>query len=342
MNLQLQRNVSLKPFNTLQIDVRADLFAELTDLDQCAQLPDLRRQQPLLILGGGSNIILAGNVHGLVLLNRLRGIAVLEEADDSVQVQVAAGENWDAFVQYSLEQGWCGLENLSAIPGTVGAAPMQNIGAYGVELKDVVSRVGVFYLADGAFAELSAPDCAFGYRDSIFKHALKDRCLITHVVFRLRKRPVLKLDYGEIRAEIAKQELSAESLTPLQLRQIIIAVRARKLPDPRQLPNVGSFFKNPVIPAAQLQTLLASWPSLVHYPVDGARAKVAAGWLIDQLGWKGRVHGKAQVHEQQALVLVNMGGDSEDVLGLARQIQADVRERFGIELEMEPLIIGLA
>lgn len=342
MNLQLQRNVSLKPFNTLQIDARADWFAELTDLEQCTQLPDLCRQQPLLILGGGSNIILAGNVHGLVLLNRLRGIAVLDEDDDSVRVQVAAGENWDAFVQHSLELGWCGLENLSAIPGTVGAAPMQNIGAYGVELKDVVERVGVFYLADGTFTELSAPDCAFGYRDSIFKHALKDRCLITHVVFRLRKRPALKLEYGEIRAEIAKQRMSAESLTPLQLRQIIIAVRARKLPDPRQLPNVGSFFKNPVIPAAQLQTLLATWPNLVHYPVDGAQTKVAAGWLIDQLGWKGRVHGKAQVHEQQALVLVNMGGDSEDVLGLARQIQADVRERFGIELEMEPLIIGLA
>ncbi|NPU94243.1 MAG: UDP-N-acetylmuramate dehydrogenase [Gammaproteobacteria bacterium] len=342
MNLQLQRNVSLKPFNTLQIDARADWFAELTDLEQCTQLPDLCRQQPLLILGGGSNIILAGNVHGLVLLNRLRGIAVLDEDDDSVRVQVAAGENWDAFVQHSLELGWCGLENLSAIPGTVGAAPMQNIGAYGVELKDVVERVGVFYLADGTFTELSAPDCAFGYRDSIFKHALKDRCLITHVVFRLRKRPALKLEYGEIRAEIAKQRMSAESLTPLQLRQIIIAVRARKLPDPRQLPNVGSFFKNPVIPAAQLQTLLATWPNLVHYPVDGAQTKVAAGWLIDQLGWKGRVHGKAQVHEQQALVLVNMGGDSEDVLGLARQIQADVWERFGIELEMEPLIIGLA
>lgn len=342
MNLQLQRNVSLKPFNTLQIDARADWFAELTDLEQCTQLPDLCRQQPLLILGGGSNIILAGNVHGLVLLNRLRGIAVLDEDDDSVRVQVAAGENWDAFVQHSLELGWCGLENLSAIPGTVGAAPMQNIGAYGVELKDVVERVGVFHLEKGTFAELSAPDCAFGYRDSIFKHALKDRCLITHVVFRLRKRPALKLEYGEIRAEIAKQRMSAESLTPLQLRQIIIAVRARKLPDPRQLPNVGSFFKNPVIPAAQLQTLLATWPNLVHYPVDGAQTKVAAGWLIDQLGWKGRVHGKAQVHEQQALVLVNMGGDSEDVLGLARQIQADVRERFGIELEMEPLIIGLA
>lgn len=342
MNLQLQRNVSLKPFNTLQIDARADWFAELTDLEQCTQLLDLCRQQPLLILGGGSNIILAGNVHGLVLLNRLRGIAVLDEDDDSIRVQVAAGENWDAFVQYSLEQGWCGLENLSAIPGTVGAAPMQNIGAYGVELKDVVDRVGVFHLEKGTFAELSAPDCAFGYRDSIFKHALKDRCLITHVVFRLRKRPALKLEYGEIRAEIAKQRMSAESLTPLQLRQIIIAVRARKLPDPRQLPNVGSFFKNPVIPAAQLQTLLATWPNLVHYPVDGAQTKVAAGWLIDQLGWKGRVHGKAQVHEQQALVLVNMGGDSEDVLGLARQIQADVWERFGIELEMEPLIIGLA
>ena len=342
MNLQLQRNVSLRPFNTLQIDVRADWFAELTNLDQCAQLPELRRQQPLLILGGGSNIILAGNVHGLVLLNRLRGIVVLDQDGDSVQVQVAAGENWDAFVQHSLEQGWCGLENLSAIPGTVGAAPMQNIGAYGVELKDVVERVGVFNLEEGTFTELSAQDCAFGYRDSIFKHALKDRCLITHVVFRLRKRPALKLDYGEIRAEIAKQGLSAESLTPLQLRQIIIAVRARKLPDPRQLPNVGSFFKNPIISATQLQTLLSSWPKLVHYPVDGARTKVAAGWLIDQLGWKGRAHGKAQVHEQQALVLVNRGGDSEDVLGLARLIQADVRERFGIELEMEPLIIGLA
>lgn len=342
MSLDLQSNISLRPYNTLQIDVQTDLFAELHHLDDCVHLPALCENQPLLILGGGSNVVLAGDFHGLTLLNRLRGITVLAEDADTVQVRVAAGENWDAFVQYSLEQGWCGLENLSAIPGTVGAAPIQNIGAYGVELKDVFLRVGVFYLHEGVHAELSLTECAFGYRDSVFKHRLQDRCLITYVVFRLSKKPHLKLEYGEIRAEMTRQGLVPETLTPLQLRQIIIVVRARKLPDPRTLPNVGSFFKNPVISTQHLRNLQATWPAIVHYPVDDGRVKVAAGWLIDQLGWKGRTHGRARVHEQQALVLINLGGSSDDLLALARQIQDSVRERFGIELEAEPLMIGLA
>ncbi len=342
MTLSLQHNISLQPYNTLRIDARTDLFAELHQLDDCAQLPELCRNRPLLILGGGSNVVLAREFRGLVLLNRLRGIRVLQEDDDCVQVQVAGGENWDAFVQHSLEQGWFGLENLSAIPGTVGAAPIQNIGAYGVELKDVLERAGVFYLHEGRHAELSVAQCEFGYRDSIFKRALKDRCLITHVVFRLHKNPQLKLEYGEIRAEMAQQGLTADSLTPMQLRQIIITVRSRKLPDPRALPNVGSFFKNPVIPLQQLQQLRQVWPAIVHYPVDAEHVKVAAGWLIDQLGWKGRSHGRARVHDQQALVLINQGENSDDLLALARQIQDSVRERFGIELEAEPLMIGLA
>ena len=342
MSLSLQRNVSLQPFNTLRIDVRADWLAELNDVAQCDELPALARNHRLLILGGGSNVVLTADYAGLVLINRLRGIVFLGEDADHVWVQAAAGENWDAFVQHTLEQGWYGLENLSAIPGTVGAAPIQNIGAYGVELKEVVEQVVLFHFETGRFEELPAADCAFGYRDSVFKHALKDRGLITHVVFRLRKRPSLNLDYGEIRAEISRQNLQADSLTALQLRQIIIDVRARKLPDPAQLPNVGSFFKNPIISRAQLQALLVTWPNLVNYPLDETQVKVAAGWLIDQLGWKGKSHGKAAVHEQQALVLINQGGSGEDVLTLARQIQADVRRHFGIELETEPLIIGLA
>ena len=342
MTLPVQQWVSLQPFNTLRCAAVADEFIELNAPEMLAELPALCRDRPWLVLGGGSNLVLAGDFHGLVILNALRGIECVEDNADSVLIKVAGGENWDALVDHCLRQGWFGLENLSAIPGTAGAAPVQNIGAYGVELQDFLESVDILHLPAGNRQTLTRDECRFGYRDSIFKQAFKDRCLITHIRLRLHKTPSLKLDYGEIRAEIAAQGWTETGLTPAQLRQVIIAVRARKLPDPAQLPNVGSFFKNPIVPRAQLQALLQVWPDLVHYPVDEHHEKVAAGWLIDRLGWKGRQLGNARVHERQALVLINQGKNATDLLALAEGIQRDVKQTFGVNLEPEPRIIGLA
>ena len=342
MTVSLQKQVSLQAFNTLHLNVCANRFLELNDSAMLTELPGLCRSQPWLIIGGGSNLVLAADFPGLVILNRLRGIECLQDTGEPVLVRVSGGENWDALVAYCLERGWYGLENLSAIPGTVGAAPVQNIGAYGVELRDFLENVEILSLPDGETSILHRDDCGFGYRDSIFKHGLRDRCLITHITLRLSKTPALKLDYGEIRAELAIRGWTEAGLTPQQLRQIIIDVRARKLPDPAQLPNVGSFFKNPIVTREQLMLLQRQWPDIVHYPVDERQVKLAAGWLIDRLGWKGRQLGQARVHERQALVLINQGENAADLLMLAAAIQQDVQEKFGVELEPEPRVIGPA
>lgn len=340
MSLQLQRNVSLQPFNTLGIDVQAAELVVLTDNSQCEFLPSICAGKRLLILGGGSNLVLAGDFNGLVILNRLRGVQCLQQDADSVTVKVAAGENWDAFVEYTLLQGWHGLENLSAIPGTVGAAPVQNIGAYGVEVKDYILAVEILCLTDGKRRSLKVDECEFAYRDSIFKTALKDQYLITHVTFRLPKHPAFKLDYGEIRSAMQQQGLDESTLTPLQVRELIAGIRGKKLPDPSQLPNVGSFFKNPVISLEQFEQLRQRWPDLVAYPLNERQVKIAAGWLLDRLGWKGRQMGQARVHDRQALVLINQSRDAEDLLRLKNAIQLDVVQQTGIVLEMEPLLIG--
>lgn len=340
MTLSVQTGVDLRPYNTLAVSARAAEFVELAQDADCVLLPALCRGKSVLVLGGGSNLVLAGDFSGLVILNRLRGIECLERTADIVRVRVAGGENWDDFVDHALTQGWYGLENLSAIPGTVGAAPVQNIGAYGVELKDVLETVEVLFLADGRRQVLTRDDCCFGYRDSIFKSALLDQCIITHVTFRLQCVPQLKLDYGEIRAALNAAGLDADAVTPRQVRDIIRQIRGRKLPDPARLPNVGSFFKNPVITRDQLAVLQQRWPDLVCYPVGDAAVKIAAGWLLDRLGWKGRKLGAASVHEQQALVLINRGSDAADLLNLKAAIQADVKAQAGIELEVEPRILG--
>lgn len=340
MTLTLCRNVSLHPYNTLRLEVQAREWVELLNEADCQALPALCRDRAVLILGGGSNIVLAGNVESLVIHNRLRGIERVREDDTHVWVRVAGGEIWDEVVAHAVAQGWHGLENLSAIPGTAGAAPVQNIGAYGVELKDVLESVTALHLRDGHSRTLSCDECAFGYRDSIFKSAMKQDWLITHIVLRLKRSPALKLEYGEIRSAMAAAGLSEATLTAARLRQLIIDIRARKLPDPGQLPNVGSFFKNPVISREQLTRLQQRWPELVSYPLDDGRVKIAAGWLLDRLGWKGRQWGAARVHEHQALVLINQGARADDLLALKNAMQADVRAQTGIELEVEPLIVG--
>jgi UDP-N-acetylmuramate dehydrogenase len=335
-DLPLEKDFLLTALNTLGLAARAACYLPvrgLADLQAVRASPGLSAL-PRLVLGGGSNLVLSQDFPGLVLHIVNRGIRFAEQGD-YVLATAAAGENWHGFVQATLEAGHAGLENLSLIPGSVGASPIQNIGAYGVEVKDFFHSLSLFDLASGETRTLTAGQCQFAYRDSIFKHALRD-AVILEVSFALPKRWQARLHY----AELAKELEEIGEPTSRQVADAVIAIRRRKLPDPAQIGNVGSFFKNPVVSAQQKDSLQAQWPQLVSYlQVDG-RYKLAAGWLIDQCGWKGRSLGRAGVYEKQALVLVNLGGASgRDVMELAAAIRADVAQRFGLNLEMEPVLV---
>lgn len=330
----------LTRFNTFGIAARARFFAAPSSEAQLASLLHsvCARNLPLMVLGGGSNVIFGGDFDGLVIHPDMRGIQCLGADSDHYLIEAAAGEPWHDFVQYALAQGWHGLENLSLIPGTVGASPIQNIGAYGIEVTDRLHSLTAMEIASGQLREFSHDECRFGYRDSVFKQELRDRYIITRVRFRLLRRPLPKIDYGDIRAELAARGL--ERPTPRQVAAAVIAIRSRKLPQPSVLGNAGSFFKNPVVSAAKLATLQATWPDIVSYP-QGVGAKLAAGWLIERSGWKGRRIGPVGSYERQALVLVNHGGATgADVVRVARAIQQAVREQFDVELEMEPQVYG--
>jgi UDP-N-acetylmuramate dehydrogenase len=296
------------------------------------------RNLPLLVLGDGSNVILAGDLAGMTLQPAMRGIHCLTETRDHYLVEAAAGERWHDFVQYTLAQNWYGLENLSLIPGTVGAAPVQNIGAYGVEITDRLLSLTAMEIATGRLREFSHAQCHFAYRDSVFKQELRGQYVIVRVRFRLLKRPALKTDYGDIQKELAQAGI--ESPTPRQVSAAVIALRQRKLPSPDVLGNAGSFFKNPQVTVADFERLRAAFPDLVAYP-QGAYVKLAAAWLIERAGWKGRSIGPVGSYAHQALVLVNHGGaTAADVLRVAQAIQLDVRQQFGITLEIEPQVYG--
>ena len=334
-------DADLRDCNTLHLPARA---ARLQPVDDDADLPALtddqqRRGEPLLVLGGGSNIVFGADFPGTVLHMRTRGIEVLDRSGDSVTVAVAAGEPWHDWVACALAHGWHGLENLALIPGTVGAAPVQNIGAYGVELIDRLDHVVAWDTVDRRWLRLSAADCRAGYRDSIFKHELAGRAIITRVAFRLTTRPEVRCDYADLKRELAAHGIG--NPTPQDVFDAVCAVRRAKLPDPAVLGNAGSFFRNPVLPASAAARLLESHPEAPHYPADDGSVKFAAAWLIDRCGWKGVRRGDAGVHDRQALVLVNHGNASAaDLLGLAADIQSSVRQRFGVALEPEPLILG--
>jgi len=330
---------NLQSLNTLAVPAIAHYFVSVANDDELREALAFARteQLPLMILGGGSNIVLRDDFPGVVIQLRTKGVALVGETDEYVWLKVAAGENWHSFVEYTLAHGFYGLENLSLIPGSVGAAPIQNIGAYGVELKDVVAELSAIDIASGLSVSFTHDSCQFGYRDSIFKNALKDKYVINSVTFVLRKLPVLNLSYPALRAAVA--EIPDDELTPELISEAVIAIRQSKLPDPQQIPNVGSFFKNPVVTQSHYERLVGKYPNIVAYPVDEQQVKLAAGWLIDKAGWRGReVHG-AVVHAQQALVLTNPNKLSgAAVLALAETVQAAVLQEFGVELEMEPRV----
>lgn len=336
MTLQVQAQVSLKPFNSFGIDVRARLFAEArNDADVREALAYAAGQQlPLLVIGGGSNLLLTQDIDALVLRMASQGIRVLHDDGVHVVVEAEAGEAWHPFVLWTLAQGFSGLENLSLIPGTVGAAPMQNIGAYGVEIKDVFSGLTALDRQTGELRDFSLAECDFAYRDSLFKHEV-GRWLILRVRFVLSRAVHLKLEYGPVQQRLTEQGIT--QATPSDVSRAICSIRSEKLPDPAVLGNAGSFFKNPLVSQALAAELQLQYPDLVAYPQADGQMKLAAGWLIDKAGWKGFRDGDAGVHRLQALVLVNYGAATgQEIAGLALRIQQDIEKRFKVVLEMEP------
>jgi UDP-N-acetylmuramate dehydrogenase len=334
--IQILYDQSLKPFNTFGMDVPARRFCELNSETQLREFlaDEALCRQPLLVLGGGSNILFTGTVSALVVKINLPGKEILSQDAGTALVRAAAGENWDEFVAWTLNQGLFGLENLSLIPGQVGSSPIQNIGAYGVEMKDSIKEVEVRYLADGRKEILQKEQCRFGYRDSIFKSELKGQVLIVSVTFRLSKSPELHLAYGAISRELA--EMGILQPKPADVRDAVCRIRRSKLPDPAVLGNAGSFFKNPTVSEEIHKALVAKYDHLPAYPQADGSFKLAAGWLIEQCGWKGARRGDAGVHEAQALVLVNYGNATgNELLALANEIRESVGAKFGVELEME-------
>ncbi|TNE55761.1 MAG: UDP-N-acetylmuramate dehydrogenase [Bacteroidetes bacterium] len=334
----IREQVDLKPYNTFGISVPAKFFATFQDTNQLRELIEQKKQEELLILGGGSNLLLTKAFKGLVLKNDLQGIELLSENDSEAILQVGGGVVWHDFVLHCIERELGGVENLSLIPGSVGASPMQNIGAYGVEIKDVFDHLEAFHIASGEIHRFDHQDCAFGYRESVFKRKLKSQYVITKVAYRLSKKPVLNTSYGMIEQELERMQINQPGIRDVS--NAVIAIRSSKLPDPKKMGNAGSFFKNPVIPKEHFEQLVGEFPEIPSYPIDAQSVKVPAGWLIERSGWKGRNFGNFGVHEKQALVLVNYGGAlGQEIYDLSEQIMSDIEQKFGIRLEREVNIL---
>jgi UDP-N-acetylmuramate dehydrogenase len=338
--LRLEHGVNLKPYNTFGLPAVAHTLVRVegdADVRRVVDHPQLGRA-PRFILGGGSNIILTRDMPQVVVKVEVSGRRLVAETRDAWIVEAGAGERWHDLVAWTLEQGWPGLENLALIPGTVGASPVQNIGAYGVELKDRFESLDAVDLVTGRSVTLGASICAFGYRDSVFKHSLAGRSVITRVRFRLPKpwQPVV----GYLELERKRAETGIADPSPRQVFDWVCEIRSAKLPDPAIVGNAGSFFKNPVVSADQCRDIIGRDPGVVHYPLPDGRVKLAAGWMIDACGWKGKSIGQAGVYEKQALVLVNRGSAiGSEVMTLAQAIQESVYGRFGIRLETEPVVV---
>ena len=342
------RDYSLLAHNTFGIDAKCKRFLEYSSVEEAQQIVAglTAADQPLLILGGGSNLLLTGDYEGTVIHSAIKGIEVLDNETlaaaegenlknrDFVSLNCGSGEVFDDVVAYAVEHGYHGAENLSIIPGEVGASAVQNIGAYGVEAKDIICKVETVEIATGKVVVFDNQDCQYSYRQSRFKHEWKDKYLVTHVIYRLSKHFVPDLDYGNIRTSLTAKGI--ENPTAQQLRDVIIEIRNAKLPDPKVQGNAGSFFMNPIVQKAKYEELAALYPGIPHYTIDAEHEKIPAGWMIDQCGWKGQSLGRAGVHDKQALVLVNRGGATgEEIVNLCETIRKDVKQKFGIDIHPE-------
>ena len=336
--MQIQENISLKQFNTFGIDLRARQFASFQTVEELQTGLEVSHKQQRLILGGGSNILFTKNVDGIVLKNEINGIELVGEDEEFVFVKAGAGENWHQFVMHCISNNWCGVENLSLIPGNVGASPMQNIGAYGVEIRQVMKELEAYHINDQRVVTFSNSDCEFGYRESVFKRTYKNEFVILNVTYQLRKQPVFHTSYGAIGIEL--EAMGVRELSIQAISQAVINIRSSKLPDPKVIGNAGSFFKNPTIPKQQYEMLKTQYPFIVGYSNADDTVKLAAGWLIEQCGWKGYRKGDAGCHANQALVLVNYGNaKGQEIFELSEQILQSVIEKFGVALEREVNIV---
>lgn len=338
--MQILENISLKPYNTFGIDAKAKYFSSFTTVDELTELlgSRLTTHNSRLILGGGSNLLFTKDFDGIVLKNELKGIELIKEDDEFFYVKAAAGEVWHEFVLHCVKNNYAGVENLSLIPGSVGAGPIQNIGAYGVELKDVFESLEAYHIGDKTVQTFSLNDCAFGYRESVFKKKYKGQFVILNVTYKLKKHPQLNTSYGAINEELEKmhpKELSIQNIS-----QAIINIRSSKLPDPKVVGNAGSFFKNPVVSKFRWHVIWEQYKNISAHQVDEMNYKIAAGWLIEQCGWKGYRKNDAGCNPLQALVLVNYGtATGKEIYDLSEEIIISVKNKFGIELEREVNIV---
>lgn len=337
----IQENISLKPYNTFGIDAVAKGLATFSNLEQLEEVlkeAEKRNYKCQLVLGGGSNILLTGDFDGLVLKNEIDGIEVVAEDADFIYVKGGAGEVWHHFVLHCLEKGYAGIENLSLIPGNIGASPMQNIGAYGVEIKDVFHQLEAYHIGDKTIQLFNTADCRFGYRESVFKNIYKGQYIILSVIYKLLKKPRFNTSYGAIQQEL--DNMGVKDLSIQAISQAVINIRSSKLPDWKLVGNAGSFFKNPTVDNDVAQKLKETFPKMVSFPFENGKTKLAAGWLIEQCGWKGYRKGDAGCYDKQALVLVNYGhATGAEIYAISEQIIQSVNEKFGVTLEREVNII---
>jgi len=334
----IKKFIDLKNYNTFGISSICNEFAAFNSHDEIVTILKQKESKEILILGGGSNILLTSDFNGIVLKNEFSGIELISETESHVVVKCGAGENWHSFVLAMVDKNYAGIENLSLIPGSVGASPMQNIGAYGVEIKDVFHRLEAFHIPTGEKHLFDAQDCKFGYRESIFKNTLKNQYIITSVSLKLSKIGKVNSSYGAIESELEKMKVTQPTIRDIS--NAVISIRSSKLPDPSKIGNAGSFFKNPLIEKSLLDNILETYPDVPNYPAGIEYAKIAAGWLIEKCGWKGKKMGNCGVHALQALVLVNHGGSTgREILNLSEKIIEDVKNNFGIVLEREVNII---
>ncbi len=336
----IQENISLKEYNTFGVDVIARYMVEIEnneDYDQFFSFPGFKNSKKL-ILGGGSNLLFLGDYDGMVVKINTRGIDVYQENENDVILRVAAGEDWDNLINYCLDNNYGGLENLSMIPGKVGASPIQNIGAYGTEMEESFIKLDCIKLETGERISISKPDCFFGYRDSIFKNELKGKCLITDVYFMLDKFPIINLTYEALQKELSGKNIS--DLTIKDISEAVRSIRSRKLPDPEEIKNAGSFFKNPVVGLVKFESLKTDYPDIIGYQQEDGNIKLAAGWLINQCGLKGYRLGDVGIHKDQALVIVNYGNaNGLEILEFSEIIIENVKDMFGVLLEREVIVI---
>lgn len=338
--MEIKENYSLKNLNTFGIEVSARFFTALSSLEDIREFSKLKKFEntPKFILGGGSNVLFTRDFDGVILKNDLKGIKLLKENEEFYYVKAGGGENWHQFVLHCIRNNYAGIENLSLIPGNVGASPMQNIGAYGIEIKDVFHELEAIHIHSGKIDIFSNKDCRFGYRESIFKLELKNEYIITSATYKLRKKPVFNISYGAIEQELEKMGINELSIAAIS--QAVCNIRSSKLPDPAKIGNAGSFFKNPIIQKAVFSKLINKYTDMPAYPQPDGTVKLAAGWLIEKCGWKGERFGDAGVHINQALVLVNYGNaGGNEIYELSGKILRSVKEKFGVELEREVNIL---